>query len=117
MTASPSLRPLTGKRIVVTRARSQSSSLVAALTKLGAEVIELPTIEIGPIKSYGALDNALRNLAQYQWLIVTSANAVRIVTERLAVLGTPNSALARLKKAAVGAATAKAMQEQGIEVD
>ena len=58
-TASP--LPLAGKRIVVTRARTQASSLVAALTELGAEVIELPTIEIVPLESYEVLDEALRN--------------------------------------------------------
>ena len=52
--------PLAGKRIVVTRARSQASSLVTALTELGAEVIELPTIEIVPLESYEALDEAFR---------------------------------------------------------
>jgi len=117
MTASPSPRPLAGKRIVVTRARSQASSLVAALSELGAEVIELPTIEIVPLESYDALDDALRAIAQYQWLIVTSANTVRVVTDRLSALGMQSSALAGVRKAAVGSATAKAMQERGIEVD
>jgi len=117
MTGSPLARPLTGKRIVVTRARDQASSLVAALTELGAEVIELPTIEIAPLDSYETLDNALRKIAQYQWLIVTSANTVRVLVERLATLGMQASALTGVRKAAVGAATAKALQEQGIEVD
>lgn len=114
MNSSP---PLAGKRIIVTRARSQASSLVTALTELGAEVIELPTIEIVPLDSYEALDNAFRNINQYQWLVVTSANTVRILAERMAAIGMQTSALAGVRKAAVGAATAKAMREQGIEVD
>jgi len=117
MTASSSPRPLAGKRIVVTRARSQASSLVAALSELGAEVIEIPTIEIVPLDSFETLDNALRNIAQYHWFIVTSANTVRVLANRLAVLGLPVSVLAAPRKAAVGAATARAMQEKGIEVD
>lgn len=110
-------QPLKGKQIVVTRARSQASSLIAALTQLGAEVIELPTIETVPIDSYEALDVALRNIAQYQWLIVTSANTVRVLAKRLAALNLPPSTLAWPRKVAIGSATANAMREQGIEVD
>lgn len=112
-----SSQPLTGKRIVVTRARSQASSFVAALANLGAEVIELPTIETVPLESYETLDNALRNIADYQWLIVTSANAVRVLAERLAALNLPPATLAPPRKAAIGSATAKAMREQGFAAD
>src|SRR5271167_2311959 len=94
-------RPLAGKRIVVTRAPSQASSLVSALTELGAEVIELPTIEIVPLESYEALDEALRNIARYQWLIVTSSNTVKVLTERLSALGLDSSALSGLRKVAI----------------
>lgn len=117
MSNEPSLKPLQGKRIVVTRARSQASRLVAAIAELGAEVIELPTIETVPLDSYETLDNALRNIAQYQWLIVTSANTVRVLAERLAVLNLPPSTLASPRKVAIGSATATAMRERGIEVD
>jgi uroporphyrinogen-III synthase len=110
-------QPLAGKRIVVTRARSQSSSLVAALAELGAEVIELPTIETVPLESYEALDAALQNIARYRWLVVTSANTVRVLLERLAVLGLAPSTLASPRKLAIGSATARTMREQGIEVD
>src|SRR5271155_718715 len=103
-------RPLAGKRIVVTRARSQASSLVAALTELGAEVIELPTIEIVPLESYEALDKALRNISRYQWLIVTSSNTVRVLAERLIGLGLDASVFAGLRKVAIGSATARAMR-------
>jgi uroporphyrinogen-III synthase len=109
--------PLAGKRIVVTRARSQASSLVAALTELGAEVIELPTIEIVPLESYEALDEALRNLARYQWLIVTSANTARVVSERLAALQLDPAECCGLRRVAIGSATARAMLEQGIAAD
>ena len=110
-------RPLSGRRIVVTRARSQASSLVTALQDLGAEVIEIPTIETVPLESYEALDTALKKIANYQWLIVTSANTVRVIAERLVALNLPPSALSSLRKVAIGSATARAMREQGIEVD
>jgi uroporphyrinogen-III synthase len=116
MSVEPPL-PLAGKRIVVTRARSQASSLVAALTELGAEVIELPTIEIVPIESYDALDEALRNLARYEWLIVTSANTARVLGERLTVLELDPAECCGLRKVAIGSATARAMLEQGMPAD
>jgi len=117
MSRSPAAQPLQGKRIVVTRARTQASSLVAALANLGAEVIELPTIETVPLDSYETLDNALRNIPNYQWLIVTSANTARVLAERLAALNLPPSTLDPPRKVAIGSATAKAMREQGIEAD
>jgi uroporphyrinogen-III synthase len=116
MTASPP-RPLAGKRIVVTRARGQASSLVAALTELGAEVVEMPTIEIVPLESYETLDEALRNIADYQWLIVTSVNTVKVLAERLAVLEMDPATCCGLRKAAIGSATARAMLEQGMPAD
>jgi uroporphyrinogen-III synthase len=115
MTESP--RPLLGRRIVVTRARVQASSLVTALSELGAEVIELPMIETVPLESYEALDAALLNIFRYQWLIVTSANTVRVIAERLGALGADVSVLAAMRKVAVGSATARAMQERGIAVN
>ena len=59
------VRPLAGKRIVVTRARSQASSLIQRIEKLGGEVIEFPTIEIQPPESYAALDGAIANIGCY----------------------------------------------------
>jgi uroporphyrinogen-III synthase len=115
--SGPSPLPLAGKRIVVTRARSQASSLVAALTELGAEVIELPTIEIVPLESYKALDEALLNIARYQWLIVTSANTVKVIAERLTALELDPATCCGLRRAAIGSATARAMLELGMPPD
>jgi uroporphyrinogen-III synthase len=115
--SGPATLPLAGKRIVVTRARGQASSLVTALTGLGAEVIELPTIEIVPLESYETLDEALRNIAGYQWLIVTSANTVKVLAERLAVLEMDPATCCGLRMAAIGSATARAMLEQGMPAD
>ena len=109
--------PLAGKRIVVTRARGQASSLVTALTELGAEVIELPTIEIVPLESYETLDEALRSIAGYDWLIFTSVNTVKVLAERLTVLELDPATCCGLRKAAIGSATARAMLEQGMPAD
>lgn len=109
--------PLSGRTIVVTRARQQASRLTRELEALGACVIELPTIEMVPPDSYEPLDAALRDLGRYQWLIVTSANTVRVVVERLAGLGLDAGSVSGPRVVAVGAATAAALRDAGFRVD
>ena len=69
-------RPLHGQVIAVTRMRDQAEGLSGQLASLGAEVIEAPTLEIGPVEDYTAVDEALAALSRYAWLVVTSANGV-----------------------------------------
>lgn len=107
---------LAGKRILVTRARHQAGQLSAQLSILGAEVIEIPAIEILPPESFEPLESALRNLTQYQWLIVTSANAVRAIRSRIEALDLPVEIFSHLKIAAIGSATARALQQAGLSV-
>lgn len=107
---------LSGKRILVTRARHQAGQLSVELQKLGAEPIEIPAIEIVPPESFARLDSALLNAREFDWLIVTSANAARAIRERCAVLGIPTSTLSHLKIAAIGAPTAGALNEAGLVV-
>jgi uroporphyrinogen-III synthase len=108
--------PLAGRTILVTRARRQAGRLSEELRALGADVVEIPAIEIVPPESYAALDAALGNLSQYQWLIVTSANGARVVQERMAALGVNAEALSHLRVTAVGASTAQALRDAGIRV-
>jgi uroporphyrinogen-III synthase len=110
------LLPLAGRRILVTRARHQAGQLSTQLAELGAEVIEIPAIEILPPDSWDPLDTALRNLLQYQWLIVTSANTIKSISERLAALDLGTSSLEHLKITAVGSATARALSDAGLKV-
>ncbi len=110
-------RPLAGRRIVVTRTREQAGTLTLALARLGASVIELPTIEIVPPESYEALDAALQALSKYDWLIVTSANTVRALRERIAFLGVQSSDFKQLRVVAIGTATADALEDAGLDVD
>ena len=109
--------PLTGKRIVVTRAQRQSGSLRELLEQLGAQVLLLPTIETVPPDSFAPLDRALGAATEYQWLVVTSANAVRVIGERLTVAGLSSSALGQLRIAAVGPSTADALKKLGLAVE
>jgi uroporphyrinogen-III synthase len=109
--------PLAGRRIVVTRTREQAGTLTEALTAQGAAVIELPTIEIVPLESYEALDEALRNLASYQWLIITSANTVRVLCERMTALGISPEEFQQTSIVSIGSATTAALQAAGLRVD
>src|SRR5271166_2860220 len=76
--------PLAGTRILVGRARHQAGSLSASLRSLGASVIEIPFIEIRKPQSYQPLDDALKNIKSYDWLILTSANGVEAMWGRIA---------------------------------
>lgn len=109
--------PLAGRRIVVTRAARQSGGLQERLERQGAEVVLLPTIEIVPPTSYAAVDAALQHAAEFDWLVVTSANAVRVIGERLTALRLTSAELLHLRCAAVGRATADALRELGLSVD
>jgi uroporphyrinogen-III synthase len=108
--------PLAGRRILVTRARHQAGQLSIELQKLGAEPIEVPAIEIVPPESFAALDAAIQNANQFDWLIVTSANAARAIRERCDTLGIAPASLSNLKIAAIGAPTARALGEAGLLV-
>ena len=108
--------PLRGRRIVVTRARGQADPLAGRLTALGAQAIELPTIEIAPALDYGPLDRAIFQLASYDWLIFTSANGVRCFIDRLDASPTDLRQLgARI--CAIGPATAAAIETLHLKVD
>jgi uroporphyrinogen-III synthase len=109
--------PLCGLRILVGRARHQAGALSAELKKLGAEVIEIPFIEIRKPRSYRPLDSALKNVADYDWLVLTSVNGVDALMMRLKKLRLSKKHLQRLKVAAIGPATKKAIEKHGLAVD
>jgi uroporphyrinogen III methyltransferase / synthase len=106
--------PLAGRRIVVTRARSQASSLARRLKELGGEVIEFPTIEIQPPESYAALDEAIREIHAYDWLIFTSVNGVEQFFNRSKLLDKSPTRLEGIEIAAIGPETASAVEAAGL---
>ena len=73
--------PLSGRRVLVTRAAHQAGKLSEGLRALGAEPVEVPVLEIRPPASFDPLDRALRQLNRYDWLILTSANTVMALAE------------------------------------
>ena len=110
-------KPLFGKRVLVTRSRTQASALVRQLVGQGADPVEMPTIEIAPPDGYEALDRALERLQQYQWLVLASVNAVEAVFNRLRHSSKDARALGGLQVAAVGPATAEALLRYGVAAD
>jgi len=110
-------RPLSGKTILVTRARQQASLLTAALEALGAKCLEAPAIRIAPPDSFIRLDQAVTNLSSYNWLIFTSVNGVEYFFARLYATGGDARALAGSKVAAIGVQTAARLRKFGIIAD
>lgn len=117
MTSKPGNRPLTGLRVLVGRARHQADALSTDLRKLGAEVLEIPFIEIRNPRSFKPLDHALKNLPAYDWLILTSVNGAEALWERLTKLHLNRTSLRHLKIAAIGPATKKAIEKRGLKVN
>ena len=112
------MKPLFGKKVLVTRSRAQASKLTAKLEELGAECIEAPAISIkAPADDYQALDQALARLDKYNWLIFTSANGVEHFWQRLEKAGSDARALAGAKLCAIGSATADALKAHGLAAD
>jgi uroporphyrinogen-III synthase len=113
---SPNL-PLKQIRVLVGRARRQASSISPELRNLGAQVLEIPFIEIRKPRSYQPLDSALKNLADYDWLILTSVNGVEAMWARMAKLKLSGKHLRRPRIAAIGPATKNAIEQRGVKVD
>ncbi len=108
-------RPLTGRRVVVTRPATQARELVDRLTALGADVVALPLTRIVPIIEDAQIDEALGQITTYDIIVVTSVNGADCFADRLAAGGTAPAATTTI--IAVGAATAAALQGRGIAVN
>jgi uroporphyrinogen III methyltransferase/synthase len=131
-------RPLFGKRVLVTRAREQAGSTAALLRDLGAEPVVVPTIEIHPPSDPAPLAAAVAALAArgkgarvgvsadaraspyaspYQWVAFTSANGVDFTWAALAAAGGDARAFGGIRLAAIGPATARALERRGLRAD
>jgi len=127
-TAPPAHGPLAGRTVVVTRPRAQAASLIVPLEALGATVLAVPTIRIVPRPFDDEVAAVVRSLSDYRLVVFTSANAVRIfagylerVTAEPAGSGrsgeSPGASLARAAVAAIGPATAAALEAHGVSCD
>jgi hydroxymethylbilane synthase len=99
-------------RVIVTRAADQATELLRALDEAGIAAVSVPAIEVGPIAD-GPLDEAVERLEEYDWVVVTSANGVSRLLERIGRTGAPVDGPAW---SAVGAATAAALEAGGVTV-
>ncbi len=109
--------PLEGKRIVVTRAVEQSRELLARLESMGATVLLFPAVSFSEPSDTAELDRAIRSLGEFDWILFTSANAVRFFAGRCRKLGVEPSQDGNYRCAAVGPATASAVAAEGFPVD
>ena len=109
-------KPLLGLRILVGRARHQASALSSGLRALGADVIEIPFIEIRKPRSYKPLDSALKHIVKYHWLILTSVNGADALADRVRALQLSLAAFKHLKIAAIGPSTRDRIEAFGLEV-
>ena len=110
-------RPLCGRKIVVTRAAEQAGVFSATLAALGAAVLECPTIRLVEPESWQLLDLAIRELRSYNWVVLTSGNAVRFFFQRLDSLGLDARVLSGCRVCAVGPKTADEIRSYGIKPD
>mgnify|MGYP006425941039 CR=1 FL=1 len=106
---------LNNKTILVTRAASQAQTFRTLLEQQGARVIEMAALEIGPPSRWQPLDQAIRELSTFDWLILTSANGVHFFWERLEKLSINPERLQSLKIAVVGKKTARVLAKKGVQ--
>jgi len=109
--------PLTGRTVVITRALAQADEFAQELEQYGALVIACPTIEIRELDDYQRLDEAINHLYGYDWLILTSVNAVNYFFQRLKSLGHDASSLDEIKVCVIGEATAERLRQLHVHVD
>lgn len=110
-------RPLSGKRVLITRSRTQASRLVELLEHQGAQPVELPAIQVEPLEDYTTLDGALARLNEYRWIIFTSTNAVDSVFQRLEAAGRDARDFGGVQIGAIGPATAQSLAQRGLKAD
>ena len=110
-------KPLFGKNIMVTRSRTQNSSIVEKIIDLGGNPIEIPTIKIEKIQNNSELENEISNIKDYTYLILTSKNGVEIFFDKLEEINLDARSLANIKVCAIGSATAKEIKSRGINPD
>ena len=112
-----SATPLRGRRVALTRAGHQNSELHAKLAALGAEVLELPLIEVRKSVKNEDLAEVFPELGSYDWMVFTSTNGVRYFFEEFHRVFDDIRSLGLIRVACVGEATAKAVTAQHLRVE
>jgi uroporphyrinogen III methyltransferase/synthase len=110
-------RPLFGQRVLITRPRHQAGRMWDLLSELGAQCLLQPAIEIETLADWSAVDAAIERLADFDWLVFSSANGVEHLLGRLLNTGRDVRALGPVKIAAIGPATAEALRQFHVQAD
>jgi len=109
--------PLIDKRIIITRAQEQTSQAHEIFSKNGAEVFDLPSLIIGPPDNWAPLDDALKKIYTFDWIIFSSANGVRNVAERLKLIDLSLPKISKaIKIGAVGRKTASLLSDLDVKI-
>jgi uroporphyrinogen III methyltransferase/synthase len=110
-------RPLFGRTVLVTRPKGQADRLTAQLRNLGANVLIQPAIEIGPPRDWSPVDAVIGRLAEFEWLVFSSANGVDYFLRRLLELGGDARTVGHTRLAAIGPATVEALSRYSLRAD
>jgi uroporphyrinogen III methyltransferase/synthase len=110
-------RPLFGKRIITTRSRAQASALTRRLIDLGADVSELPTIEIDPIGENGDLAKEIADIDKHDWAIFTSPNGVEVFFKLFMKIHGDIRNLGKIRIASIGPGTTSAIEKYRVKAE
>lgn len=110
-------KPLSGKRVLITRTRNQASTLAEKIEDLGGEVFSFPTIKILEPEDFSQIDRKLNEIDGYDWIIFTSVNGVEAFFHRLKTIKRDIRSLKGVKIGAIGSSTGAALEESGVIAD
>ncbi|KKM08728.1 HemD protein [Clostridiales bacterium PH28_bin88] len=110
-------KPLFGRRVVITRARTQAGEFAERIEALGGEAWEFPTIDIAPPTDFGPLDRAVQEVRQYNWIVFTSVNGVESFFDRLRQLEKDIRDLCGIRLCAIGPKTREALESYGLRIE
>ena len=110
-------RPLFGKRVMVLRGETRAAELITLLDDAGAEVVHVPAVAFEGPEDWAHVDAVLNDLSRYRFIAFTSVNGVDYFMERLLQTGRDARALAAARLAAIGPATAAALNHHGLRAD
>jgi len=110
-------RPLAGRRVLLTRPAGQADDLAVAIAMLGGESLHIPLLHIRPPTSWEPLDHAILQAGSFDWIVFASVHGVQSFVARLRTARLDARALGTARLAAIGAATARALDAAGLECD